>query len=110
MSSAGCLQLKSRKSTNYCQVTGSLLPRTPAELPFLFTGTIETKRSATALPCEPTSVGAPSCSERFHYDTLRVPGLTLTDKQSLQSTLCAKAPKSQLTPAVRVLPLTTVYI
>src|SRR5271165_1290420 len=52
MSSAGCLRLKSPKSTNYCQVTGSLLPRTPAELPFLFTGTIETKRSVTTLPCD----------------------------------------------------------
>src|SRR5947207_10369843 len=52
MSSAGCLQLKSRKSTNYCPVTGNLLPRTPAEPPFLFTGTIETKRSVTTLPCD----------------------------------------------------------
>src|SRR5204863_832821 len=52
MPSAGCLQLKSRKSTNYCPVTGNLLPRTPAEPPFLFTGTIETKRSVTTLPCD----------------------------------------------------------
>src|SRR6266576_4591633 len=52
MSSTGCLRLKSPKSTNYCQVTGSLLPRTPAELQFLFTGTIETKRSVTTLPCD----------------------------------------------------------
>src|SRR5260370_22016927 len=50
MSSTVCLRLKSPKSTNYCQVTGSLLPRTPAELQFLFTGTIETKRSVTTLP------------------------------------------------------------
>src|SRR5271165_6070293 len=97
MSSAGCLRLKSPKSTNYCHVTGSLLPRTPAELPFLFTGTIETKRSVTTLPCDTherrrtivfvaISLRHPAC----------VSGLTLTFRSTGLAHLSRKCKASHL--------------